>query len=144
MIHPTMSPEPLPRHTLTLESGTAASGAASEWARRLAERAGWPEERVYALDLCIVEIVSNVVNHAYRGGAGEIRLELAIGRAGGAIAIIDQGPPFDPLSVPAPVLATSIEDTRIGGYGIHMARSAASACRYERRDGRNVFIASFG
>ena len=130
-------------HSLTLESSEAASGRASEWARRLAGQAGWPEERVYALDLCVVELVSNVVNHGYRGRPGEIRLELDLGASAARFSIDDDAPAFDPLSVPAPVLAASIEDVPLGGFGIQMVRTAASECRYERRDGRNVFTAYF-
>jgi hypothetical protein len=32
----------------------------------------------------------------------------------------------------------------IGGYGIHLVRSSAHACEYERREGQNVFTAYFG
>lgn len=112
--------------------------------RQLAERAGLSEERVYALDLCIVEIVSNVVDHSYRGRAGEIRVDLGLAPDGAVITISDDGPAFDPLSVAAPAVPASLEDASIGGYGIHMVRSAADECRYERRDGRNVFTAFFG
>ena len=131
------------RHTLTLVSSGTASGEASAWARTLAERAGWSEERVYALDLCVVEMVSNVVDHGYGGARGEIRLELDVGADAGSLTIIDQAPAFDPMSVAAPSVPTSLDDATIGGYGIHMVRSAASECRYERRGGENVFTARF-
>jgi anti-sigma regulatory factor (Ser/Thr protein kinase) len=141
---PAMAMEtPLRRHHITVVGSPAASGEASAWARELAAQAGLSEERTYALDLCMVDIVSNVVDHAYRGAGGEIRLEMALGRGWAEVAIIDSGPAFDPLSVPAPALAASIEDTQIGGFGIQMVRSTASGCRYERRDGLNVFTAFF-
>ena len=132
------------RHSLTLPSGRAASGEASAWARALAEAAGLPEDRVYGLDLCVVEIVSNVVDHAYRGGPGEIRVELAVSASGATVTIIDHGPAFDPLSVAAPVVAASLEDAEVGGLGIQMVRSTATGCRYEWREGRNVFTAWYG
>lgn len=134
----------LQRHSLVLESRRSSSGEASAWARALAERAGWKEERVYAIDLCVVEIVSNIVAHSYREGRGEIRLELHLGDGSAILTVIDDGPAFDPLSVPAPAIPASLDEASVGGYGIHMVRSAARACRYERRDGRNVFTAYFG
>lgn len=138
-----MAKETFQRHRLTLQSGGAATDRASTWARTLAEGAGWPEERIYALDLCVVEMVSNVVDHSYRGSPGEITLELDLGSAAGILTILDHGPAFDPLSVPAPAAPTSIEEAPLGGYGIHMVRTTAQECRYERREGRNVFTAFF-
>jgi anti-sigma regulatory factor (Ser/Thr protein kinase) len=132
------------RHSLTLESGRAASGTASAWARALAGTAALSEERAYALDLCIVEIVTNIVDHAYRGGPGQIRIELDLAPGAAILVVDDDGPAFDPMSVPAPVVADSIEDAQVGGFGIHMVRSTADECRYERRAARNVFTARFG
>ena len=132
------------RHKLTVRSSTTSTEEGSAWARALAEQAGLSEERVYALDLCIVEMVGNIVDYSYRGNPGEIRLELALGQGSAILTIVDEGPAFDPLSVPAPVAAASLDDASDGGYGIHMVRSAADACEYKRSDGRNVFTAYFG
>ena len=139
-----MGLETVRRHTLTLQSGPEASGDASEWARELAGRAGLADDKTYALDLCLVELVTNIVDHAYRGKPGEIQLELDLGAEDAVLSILDRGPAFDPLSVPPPAIPTSVENAQIGGYGIHLVRSSASGCRYERRDGRNVFTAYFG
>lgn len=144
MILPTMAPEPLQRYILNLKSGSGSSGEASEWARALAEKAGLAEERVYALDLCIVEMVSNVVDYTYEDGSGPIRLELSLGSGAAVLTIADRGPAFDPLSVPPPTAPASLDDAKLGGYGIHMVRSTADRCAYERRGGENVFTAWFG
>jgi anti-sigma regulatory factor (Ser/Thr protein kinase) len=139
-----MASENRSTHAITLESAPSTSGEASAWARELAERAGLSEERTYALDLCVVEMVTNVVNHAYRGGPGEITLELAVAAEGAVLAIGDRGPAFDPLSIAPRATPASLDEASIGGYGIHMVRSTADGCRYERRDNRNVFTAWFG
>lgn len=139
-----MTTEPLERHELTLASSDSASGKASEWARALAERAGLAERRAYALDLCVVEIVTNVVNHGYAGAPGPIRLELHLGRAAAILAVADEAPEFNPLALPTPAVPASLDEAIVGGYGIHMVRSTADGCRYERRGGRNVFTAYFG
>ena len=132
------------RHSLTLASEVAASGKGSEWARALAGESGVPEDRIAALDLCLVELVANIVSHAYRDGPGEIRLDLELGPGTAVLTVTDAGPAFDPLSVASPVVAASLEEAKIGGYGIHLVRTSANACRYERRNGRNVFTTWFG
>jgi anti-sigma regulatory factor (Ser/Thr protein kinase) len=129
---------------ITLESGAPASGEASAWARRLAEQAGLDEDKTYALDLCIVELVTNIVDHSYKGQPGEIRVDLQVGAARAVLTILDRGPAFDPLSVPPPSKPKSIEDVQVGGFGVHLVRSMSNGCRYERRDGENVFTVFVG
>ena len=138
-----MATEPFQRHSLTLDSSVASAGKGSAWARTLAEQSGLSEERIAALDLCIVELVSNIVDHSYREQSGEIRLELDLGHGAAVLTVIDEGPAFDPLSVPAPAIPASLDEATIGGYGIHLVRSSADACEYKRREGRNVFTAYF-
>jgi serine/threonine-protein kinase RsbW len=139
-----MGDESFQRHVLTLASHGGSAGEGSAWARGLAEQSQLPAARIDAIDLCIVELVTNVVNHSYRGAAGEIRLELGLAQEAAVLTVIDQGPAFDPLSVPAPTVPASLEEATIGGFGVHLVRSSADACRYNRRDGRNVFTAYFG
>jgi anti-sigma regulatory factor (Ser/Thr protein kinase) len=86
-----------------------------------------------------------VVDHSYREQPGEIRLELDLEPPEAAIlTVIDEGPAFDPLSVPPPVIPASLDDAPVGGLGIHLVRSYADACEYKRHGGRNVFTAYFG
>src|SRR5258707_10456144 len=139
-----MASEPLQRHILTLDGAPDCAGKGSAWARELAERAAVPETRIEAIYLCIVELVTNIVNHSYRGRPGEIRLELVLGLSVAMLTVIADGPAFDPLSVPAPVAPASLDEATIGGFGIHLVRSSAEACEYERRGEKNVFIARFG
>lgn len=140
-----MEIQPLQHHSITLPSGNGSADKGSAWARELAGKLGLAEEHIAALDLCITELVSNVVDHSYREQPGEIRLELDLGPPEAAIlTVIDEGPEFDPLSVPPPPMPASLEDAPIGGLGIHLVRSSADACEYRRQQGRNVFIAWFG
>jgi anti-sigma regulatory factor (Ser/Thr protein kinase) len=139
-----MGTEIFQRHDLTLPSGPEASGDASEWARALAEGQGLSEDRIYALDTCVVELVSNIVDHSYQGTPGDIRLQLDLGSAAAVLRLFDRGPPFDPLSFPAPVKPASIEEAQVGGLGIHLVRSMSDRCAYERREGENVFTVYLG
>jgi serine phosphatase RsbU (regulator of sigma subunit)/anti-sigma regulatory factor (Ser/Thr protein kinase) len=139
-----MAPEPLRRHSLTLDSSLASAGEASIWARTLATQYGVPAERAADIDLCIVELINNIVDHGYRGAPGEIALELTLGRDTVVLTVADEAPAFDPISVPPPPPPASLEEATIGGYGLHLVRSATDAFDYERRQGRNVVTAYFG
>jgi serine/threonine-protein kinase RsbW len=139
-----MAAEALQRHSLTLDATLASAGKGGEWARALAKRSGLSEKHIGAIDLCVNELVANVVMHSYGGKPGEIHLDLDLGRDAAILTVTDTGPPFDPLSVPSPAKPASIEEAKIGGYGIHLVRSSTDACVYRRGDGRNVFTAYFG
>ena len=128
---------------LHVRSGSGASGQASQWARTWGERVGLSEQRMDALDLCVVELVSNVVNHGYRGAAGNILVQVEMRGNAVVLTITDSAPAFDPLSVPTPKVAASLEETQIGGWGVHLVRTSASDCKYERRGDQNVFTARF-
>lgn len=54
------------------------------------------------------------------------------------VEIADEGISFDPVARPDAVAPKSIEDARIGGLGILMAKRSVDEMRYERTDGTNV------
>ena len=57
--------------------------------------------------------------------------------------IEDTGCEFDPTQFPPLSMAKSLEDAKIGDYGIHLMRSFASSMHYERREGRNRLTLRF-
>src|SRR5262245_33550078 len=81
------------------------------------------------------------------GGANDDRLEIAIEleRDGATLVarIEDTGCEFDPTQFSPLSMAKSLEDAKIGDYGIHLLRSFASGMHYERREGRNRLTLRF-
>ena len=53
------------------------------------------------------------------------------------LTVEDDGPAFDPLSLPAPDLTASLEARRVGGLGVFLVRQVMDSVRYERRDTTN-------
>ena len=109
----------------------------------------WAQQSVspdvsFAVQLCLEEAVANVIMY---GGAKDDRLEIAVELEGNGEALVarieDNGRQFDPTQVPAPSMATSLEDAKIGDVGIHLIRSFASGMHYERRGGRNRLTLQF-
>ena len=114
--------------------------ATSAWAQRLAEEFGLTGEDLYRIDLCLAELVSNVVNFAEAQYANQpLELDAAVEERRITLTLVDAAQQFDPLSVPPPRVAKTIEALQVGGQGIHLVREFSDACRYERRDGKNRF-----
>lgn len=88
-------------------------------------------------DLLVVldEVCANVFKHAYAGGEpGPLQVTVAhrpTPRPGViGITLIDQGVPFDPLSLPEPDLVSEAEDRPIGGLGVHLMRQLTDQQSY--------------
>lgn len=88
--------------------------------------------------VAVDELVSNVLNH--REGRDRPRVDLRLERRDGGVLgleIVDDGREFDPFSLPAPDLAAPLEARRVGGLGIHLARSLAASVAYQRDEDKN-------
>jgi serine/threonine-protein kinase RsbW/sigma-B regulation protein RsbU (phosphoserine phosphatase) len=111
--------------------------AALTAAHGISKAVSWPVE--VSLD----EVMANVVGHALegRGEAAtvdlELRLDLGVEPPLCEMMVVDDGPEFDPLSVPEPDRALGIEERPIGGLGMTLVRRLMDEVEYERRDGRN-------
>lgn len=97
----------------------------------------WPVE--VSLD----EVLANVVRHGLegRGGAASVEIELRLDPSTVPpvceVRVADDGPAFDPLSLPDADTSLGVEDRPIGGLGITLVRKLMDEVEYERRDGRN-------
>jgi serine/threonine-protein kinase RsbW len=99
----------------------------------------------FAVQLCLEGTVANIIMHSdVRDDRLAIMIELK--RDGGTLVarIEDTGREFDPTQFPPLLIAKSLEDAKIGDYGIHLMRSFASGMHYERREGRNRLKLRFG
>ena len=81
------------------------------------------------------------MNYAYGGesGSAAVRVEVTDEPFEARITFIDEGVPFDPLSVPDPDTELSLDERDIGGMGIHIVRKSMDEVSYEYKDGRNIF-----
>ena len=120
---------------MTLRRDVAELGRLRKVAAPFLEGCGASARTTYRASLALEEAVSNVVRHAE--GARDIAVEIAI--AGDAVDLLveDDGPPFDPLLVPAPDISGPLEHRPTSGLGIHLLRRMTDEIRYERVDSRN-------
>jgi anti-sigma regulatory factor (Ser/Thr protein kinase) len=129
-------------HRLTVTGDASAVATASAWIRSLGNHAELPPGDVFRLDLCVSELVANIADYGYAADdPRDIAVRVDSVPNGMRVEIADAGKPFDPLAVPPPPLPApaSVADAPVGGFGIHLVRTYADECRYERRDERNVF-----
>lgn len=104
----------------------------------LEENAAGPEV-VFAANLAIEELVTNVIKYGYDDEAShEITVHLVKDAELLEIRICDDGHEFNPFDQPEPDTTLPAEERDIGGLGIHFVRNMLDSCAYVRQDGRNI------
>jgi len=133
-----MSTEPLNTFERRFQNSLADLGQVTEETVRFIEANGIRGEAVYAANLAIEEMVTNILNYGYDDTmAHEILLRVEVLPQRLLLMIEDDGHEFNPLNAPEPDVNLPIERRTPGGLGIHLVRKLADEMRYERRDGRN-------
>ncbi len=92
------------------------------------------------VQLAVEEWYVNILKHGFGGEeGGEVELDIRFSFGVLKIVISDNGPAFDPHSIPEPEKPGSVEDAKIGGLGIHFIRKIMDRTAYRREGNRNVF-----
>jgi serine/threonine-protein kinase RsbW len=115
----------------------------SAWVHEWAEQQHLPARIAQNLDLCSAEVVTNIMNYACSDHAQRIFLHLGWQGQDVALDVEDEGSQFDPRQVPAPARATTVQDARVGGWGIPIVRHFSDGLRYRHEDGRNCLTLLF-
>ncbi|MEG1576066.1 MAG: ATP-binding protein [Clostridium sp.] len=119
--------------------------------------AGCSEETVYALEVALEELITNIVNYAYPAGCDMAYMEVLCAMEETPeqkrteqetperyerviVTLIDEGIAYNPLEQPEPDIELPLEKRSIGGLGIYMTKHLIDELEYHRRDGKNILI----
>ncbi len=97
-----------------------------------------PMSIVLNLNLVLEELVTNIIFYGYEDrDKHEINIKLSYRDKIIKVQIEDDGREFDPLQVPEPTKEKTIEESKIGGLGIHFVRKIMDDITYLRLDNKN-------
>lgn len=103
------------------------------------ESAGIPENVIGELGVVLDDLTSNIILYGFPdGGRHSINISLKIEGKSLSGVITDDGVPFNPLSLKSPDISAPIDERKIGGLGIVLARAMLDDIRYERQGDRNI------
>lgn len=126
---------------LTIRNDLSELARVSKLADEFLAHRGADESTVYATQLALEEVLTNVIRHGYAdSGHHEIALALRVDESGTELQIIDDGREFDPITAPEPKLEVPLAARRAGGLGIHLLRAFTREMRYERLGDRNALL----
>lgn len=98
-----------------------------------------PSRSLYAVNLALDEVVTNIVLHGYDDATGA-ELDVRLAAENGTInaEVEDGGRAFNPLDAPVPDLSAPLGERALGGLGIHLVRSLMDDVQYRRDGAKNV------
>lgn len=107
--------------------------------RQFGELHDVPSRALYAVNLALDELVTNVILYGFDAPEGR-QITVRIATAAGELvaSVLDDGKPFDPLDVKPPDLNAPLEQRDLGGLGIHLVRSLMDHVSYSRDEEKNV------
>jgi serine/threonine-protein kinase RsbW len=93
---------------------------------------------VQTFELALEEIFMNIVMHGSQPGSTPL-VEVSLQRAAESVTMTveDNGPEFDPLSLPPPDVSAGLADRPVGGLGVFLVRKMMDTVSYARISGRN-------
>jgi anti-sigma regulatory factor (Ser/Thr protein kinase) len=130
---------------LTLRSQLAEMAQIPAWIERLASQYSIPDTTQFAMNLCLEEVVSNVIRHGYGGQPDRpITVEFATSGDGHfMVAVEDEAPAFDPLNAPELPTVSAADDSQLGGQGIRLLREFSHSLDYQRTPSGNRLSIGF-
>jgi len=114
------------------------------WIENLSRRYRMSEKLHFAVDLCLEEALSNIVQYGYCGtetGSILVSFQVALGKF--EFIVDDTAPQFNPLEAPELPPLNPHEEMRLGGQGIRLLRRFADEIHYERTPMGNRLIIRF-
>jgi anti-sigma regulatory factor (Ser/Thr protein kinase) len=126
---------------LSLQVDISQIAQVPSWIERLSTRYGIPGKVQFASNLCLEEVLSNIILHGYgSSGRGDLLVRFVAPRPGCFVFIVeDEAPHFNPLEQPELPALNPNEEMRVGGQGLRFLREFASSLEYERLPVGNRF-----
>ncbi|AAF37964.1 putative sigma regulatory factor-histidine kinase [Chlamydia pneumoniae TW-183] len=109
--------------------------------KRAGKQSKCPQEKLLKLELACEELLVNIISYAYQGenSPGTIAISCISHRGDLEVVIKDHGPSFNPLAVSINIQEDlPLEQRKLGGLGIFLAKSSVDEFLYAREDHCNI------
>ncbi len=131
---------------LRLPAGLESLEPFQDFVRTRLQAVACTPEAQFRIQLAVEEILVNIFHYAYPAGSGgwaELACRVEDGGRRLQVEMRDAGRAFDPLAQGRPDTLGTLEQRRIGGLGIFLARQMAQTTAYRRDGEQNVLIMEF-
>lgn len=98
------------------------------------KNAGLSAAESFHVQMSVDEACTNIIQHAYDGESGALRLCCDYDGECFTVTIEDQGRPFDPDTIPQPDLRSSLQERSVGGLGLYFMKTMMDEVHFEFSD----------
>ncbi len=127
--------------------------AAAHWVDTIAADQQLPEQILFALQVCLEELLTNIVRHGGTESSGDlsvvpipplnVEISISTGAQRVSMTVEDDGKPFDVVNAPAHRIDQPLSAIEPGGLGIQLIRNFASSIKYEQAGLGNRVVVEF-
>src|SRR5262245_19171530 len=117
--------------------------SAARWIDSITAELAIPQSRVFAMQVCLEELMSNILLH---GGKGKpLTISVAVQALPDRVVMIveDDGRAFDLAQAPAKGIDQPLNQLQPGGLGIHLIKNFATSLHYARTAIGNRVVLEF-
>jgi serine/threonine-protein kinase RsbW len=118
---------------LDLQSRMSDLARVPDWIERLAAQHSIPLSTQFSMNLCLEEVLSNIIRHGYSGDSNQsISVKFSSPRQDFFVFTVeDEAPAFDPIVSEVPPVLSALNENPIGGQGIRLLRRFADELQYQ-------------
>ena len=124
-----------PGRNLRIRSDLGRLARVRDFVRTAAGEAGASDGCTADLVQAVDEATTNAIVHGQAGKPGWVEVGFSAQGDEFIVTVSDDGPPFDPTTVPSPDLSIHPAERRPGGMGVLLARLCVDELTYRRRPG---------
>ena len=105
------------------------------------KKIGLSQKLIFEINLALDELFTNIISYGFKDEDEHvIKVTLSPQNEELCLSIEDDGIPFNPIDFETTDVASSVENCKIGGLGIHIIRKLMDEICYQRCDDKNILI----
>ena len=122
-----------------LKSNLSELDALCEHLERFGQSIGLSPKCIFEANLALDELFTNIISYGFDDRSEHIiKITITHQDDNLVFSIEDDGVPFNPTTAKAPDLECTIEECKIGGLGIHLAKNLMDDVCYQRCKNKNI------
>lgn len=114
------------------------------WVEGEAAALGLDGRQLYAIQLCLEEVLANLILHARPATGPAIAVTVRIEDAPLRVTVEDDAVPFDLTELAPATAPDSLEAVEPGGLGLGLVTAFSTSRDYRSEGGRNRLVLGFG
>ncbi len=122
-----------------LKSNLSELDTLCEHLERFGQSIGLSSKCIFEANLALDELFTNIISYGF-DDKNEHTIKITIAHQDDHLvfSIEDDGVPFNPTKAKTPDLECTIEECKIGGLGIHLAKNLMDEVCYQRCENKNI------